>query len=479
MTEQVTLLQMNDSHGYIEPHPELFWAGDRAEYRLAGGYARIAALFDAVRDARTGRVLAFDCGDTIHGTYPAVQSEGEAFVPVLNAIGFDGMTAHWEFAYGPEQFRKIARRLDYPVLAINCYDDSSGDLVFPPYTICETDGLQVGVIGIAATVIDKVMPESFSEGLHFTLGNAELPGHIARLREEEDVDLIVVVSHLGFPQEVKLAREVDGIDVLLSGHTHNRLFEPAVVNGTIIIQSGCHGSFIGRLDLEVEDRQVTKFDHDLIIVGEATEPHPEVEEMVEGVMDPHREYLSRIVGETRTGLNRNTILEATMDNFLLQALLDLVDADVAFSNGWRYGAPVPPGLITVNDLWNMVPEDPPVSTVEITGREMRAMMEENLERTFARDPYEQMGGYVKRCMGVNLYCKLENAPGLRIQEFFAGGKRLDPDAVYRAVFATSQGVPEGYGEGREDLDTSVIEALERYLARGPVSTDLVGSIVMV
>ena len=479
MTEQVTLLQMNDSHGYIEPHPELFWAGDRAEYRLAGGYARIAALFDAVRDARTGRVLAFDCGDTIHGTYPAVQSEGEAFVPVLNAIGFDAMTAHWEFAYGPEQFRKIARRLDYPVLAINCYDDSSGDLVFPPYTICETDGLQVGVIGIAATVIDKVMPESFSEGLHFTLGNAELPGHIARLREEEGVDLIVVVSHLGFPQEVKLAREVDGIDVLLSGHTHNRLFEPAVVNGTILIQSGCHGSFIGRLDLEVENRRVTRFDHDLIIVGEATEPHPEVEEMVEGVMDPHREYLSRIVGETRTGLNRNTILEATMDNFLLQALLDLADADVAFSNGWRYGAPVPPGLITVNDLWNMVPEDPPVSTVEITGREMRAMMEENLERTFARDPYEQMGGYVKRCMGINLYCKLENASGLRIQEFFAGGKRLDPDAVYRTVFVTSQGVPEGYGEGREDLDVSVIEALERYLARGPAHADLVGSIVAV
>ncbi|NLM29906.1 MAG: bifunctional metallophosphatase/5'-nucleotidase [Methanomicrobiales archaeon] len=479
MTEQVTLLQMNDSHGYIEPHPELFWTGGRAEYRLAGGYARIAALFDAVRDARPGRVLAFDCGDTIHGTYPAVQSEGEAFVPVLNALRFDAMTAHWEFAYGPEQFRKIARRLDYPVLAINCYDDSTEDLVFPPCTICETDDLQVGVIGIAATVVDKVMPESFSEGIHFTLGNAELPGYITHLREEEGVDLIVVVSHLGFPQEVNLAREVDGIDVLLSGHTHNRLFEPAVVNGTILIQSGCHGSFIGRLDLEVENRRVTGFDHDLIVVGEAIGPHPEVEEMVEGIMDPHREYLSRVVGETRTGLNRNTILEATMDNFLLQALLDLVDADVAFSNGWRYGAPVPPGPITVNDLWNMVPENPPVSAVEITGREMRAMMEENLERTFARDPYEQMGGYVKRCMGINLYCKLENASGLRIQEFFAGGKRLDPDAVYRTVFVTSQGVPEGYGEGREDLDVSAIEALERYLARGPAHADLVGSIVAV
>ncbi len=479
MGDQVTILQMNDSHGYLEPHQELLWAGDQAGYRMAGGYARIATLLDEVRDARPGRVLAFDCGDTIHGTYPAAKSRGGAFVPILNALEFDAMTAHWEFAYGPERFVEIARRLDYPVLAINCYDDSSGDLIFPPCTICETDGLQVGVIGIAATVIDKMMPPSFSEGIHFTLGDEELPGHIAWLRDEEGVDLVVVVSHLGFPQEVKLAREVSGIDVLLSGHTHNRLFEPAVVGETIIIQSGCHGSFLGRLDLTVEDRRVTGFDHDLIIVDDVVRPHPGVEELVEGVMDPHREYLSRVVGETRTPLNRNTILEATMDNLLLQAILDLTGADMAFSGGFRYGAPVVPGPVTVNDLWNMIPENPNVATVEITGRELRAMMEENLERTFARDPYDQMGGYVKRCMGVNLYCKLENAPGLRIQEFFAGGRRLDPEAVYRAALVTEQDVPAGYGREREILDTGMIEALERYLAQGPISADLRGSVVAI
>ncbi len=479
MTDHLTLLQMNDSHGYLEPHQELFYAGGPAGYRAAGGYARIAALLEGIRDARPGRVLAFDCGDTIHGTYPAVESKGEALVPVLNALGFDAMTAHWEFAYGPEQFRKVAGRLDYPVLADNCYDDATGDPVFPPYTVCETDDLQVGVIGIAATIVDKVMPDSFSEGIWFSLGNAELPGYIARLREDEGVDLVVVISHLGFPQEVKLAREVDGIDVLLSGHTHNRLFEPAVVNDTVIIQSGCHGSFLGRLDLTVENRRVKQFDHELIIVGEEIRPDPGVEEMVEGIMEPHREYLSRVVGETRTGLNRNTVLEATMDNLLLQALVDATGAQIAFSNGWRYGAPVPPGPVTVNDLWNIIPVNPPVSTVEITGRELKAMMEENLERTFARDPYEQMGGYVKRCMGVNLYCKLDNPPGLRIQEFFAGGKRLDPDAVYHAVFVTGQGVPPAYGKTRQDLDLRAIEALERYLAKGPVSADLRGSVTAI
>ncbi|KLK89402.1 5'-nucleotidase [Methanoculleus sediminis] len=479
MTDHLTLLQVNDSHGYLEPHQELFYAGGPPEYRTAGGYARIAALLEDARDERPGRVLAFDCGDTIHGTYPAVQSEGEALVPVLNALAFDAMTAHWEFAYGPEQFRKVAGRLDYPVLADNCYDDATGNPVFPPYTVCETDDLQVGVIGIAATIVDKVMPDSFSEGIHFSLGNAELPGHIAHLRNEEGVDLVVVISHLGFPQEVKLARETDGIDVLLSGHTHNRLFEPAVVNDTVIIQSGCHASFLGRLDLTVENRRITGFDHELIVVGEEVRPHPEVEEMVEGVMEPHREYLSRVVGETRTGLNRNTVLEATMDNLLLQALIDATGAEMAFSNGWRYGAPVPPGPVTMNDLWDIIPVNPPVSTTEITGRELRGMMEENLERTFSRDPYQQMGGYVKRCMGVNLYCKIENPPGLRIQEFFAAGKRLELDAVYHAAFVTGQGVPPKYGKNRENLEIHAIEALERYLAEGPVSADLRGSVTAI
>ncbi len=164
MTGNLTLLQMNDSHGYLEPHQELFYAGGPPEYRLAGGYARIATILEEVRDAQPGRVLSFDCGDTIHGTYPAVQSKGEAFIPILNALGFDAMTAHWEFAYGPEQFRKVARGLNYPVLAENCYDDASGDLVFLPYTVCETEGLQVGVIGIAATIVEPRAFRSASSG---------------------------------------------------------------------------------------------------------------------------------------------------------------------------------------------------------------------------------------------------------------------------------------------------------------------------
>ena len=477
---RLTILQLNDSHGYFELHPELYWAGDRALYRKAGGYARIATLFKQARQENPGAVIALDNGDTIHGTFLAVQSRGEALVPILNALVFDGMTAHWEFAYGPDHFKRIVDKLDFPMLAINCYEEFTDKLVFHPFHIIERGGLRVGVIGIAATIVDKTMPKHFSKGIYFTLGNKELPHHIQHLRENEGVDIILVLSHLGYPQELKLAEEVDGIDVLLSGHTHNRVYEAVAVNGAIVMQSSCHGSFIGRLDLQVENGKVRDFRHELINVDESIEPDPEVDTMVNDALAPHRDLLDTVVGYTETALNRNTVMEATMDNLLLQALIDASDVELAFSNGWRYGAPILPGTITTNDLWNIIPTNPPVSLCEITGAELWEMMEENLERTFSRDPYQQMGGYVKRCLGLNLYFKVENPEGKRIQELFIGGKRLHRSKTYSTCFVTAQGVPERYGSNRQNLDVDAIDALKDYLAKlDKVSAEIRGSIIPV
>ena len=115
ISKHLTIMQMNDSHAYLDLHQELFWKGNHAEYRKAGGYARIAAILNRVREEKSGQVLAFDGGDTIYGTYAAVKTQGETLIPVLNRLGFDAMTAHWEFAYGPEQFKKVAGQLAYPV----------------------------------------------------------------------------------------------------------------------------------------------------------------------------------------------------------------------------------------------------------------------------------------------------------------------------------------------------------------------------
>lgn len=171
-----------------------------------------------------------------------------------------------------------------------------------------------------------------------------MPAHIARLREGEKADLIVVLSHLGFPQDMRLASEVGGIDVLLSGHTHNRIEKPARVNHSIIIQSGCHDSFVSCLDLDVDNGKIVRSVHQLIPVDESITPDSGMEAMVDLVLAPHRDMLREVVGCTRIALNRNTVLESTMDNLLLDAIAAAAGTSLAFSNGWRYGAPIPPGI---------------------------------------------------------------------------------------------------------------------------------------
>ncbi len=475
--KNITILQLNDSHGYFEFHPELFWEGNKEVYRSVGGYARISTLFSRIREECHGAVITLDNGDTIHGTYGAVKNQGQESVPLLNHLAFDGMTAHWEFAYGPMQFDRIIKKLNYPMLAINCYRKKDGDLAYEPYTVIDRNGLKVGVIGIAATIVDKTMPAHFSEGLRFTLGKEELPKYIDKLREER-VDLVVVLSHLGYPQELQLAKDVDGIDVLLSGHTHNRVYEAVRVNGTIIIQSGCHGSFIGRLDLSVSDKKIKKAQHSLITVEEDIEPDPSVEDMIDKVFRSHKDYLDTILGITRTALNRSRVLESTIDNLLLESIKEYTGAEIAFSNGWRYGAPVLPGPITMQDIWNIVPTNPPVSVCKLSGMDLWRMMEENLEHTFSRNPYMQMGGYVKRCAGLNIYFKMENPKGRRIQEFFVRGKRLDKRKTYSTCYLTTQGVPIRYGIDRKNLDVHAIDVLAEYTERNtPVTAGYQGSVV--
>jgi 2',3'-cyclic-nucleotide 2'-phosphodiesterase (5'-nucleotidase family) len=477
----LTIVQINDTHGYLDAHQELFWEGGGCSHRVVGGYARMSGLLKQVRqECGRSSVLALDNGDTLHGTFPAVHTRGEAMIAPLNKLDLDAWTVHWDMVYGPDRLKELAGKLNHPLLAINAYHEESGEPAFQPSLIVRRGGIIVGVIGIAAYIIDKVFPKRVSTGLRFTLGRDELPAQIRLLREHEGAELIVVLSHLGFPQDFKLAREVAGIDVLLSGHTHNRLFQPVVVNGATIIQSGCHGSFTGRLDIEMDSTHVTGIRHRLITLDASIAPDADMQALVDGIYAPHRDMLAEVVGETATPLNRYTTLESTMDNMLLDAIADVAGTEIAFSNGWRYGAPIPVGKITVNDLWNIIPTNPPVETVEMTGAELWDMMEENLERTFSSDAYQQMGGYVKRCRGMNIYCKIENPAGMRIQGFFAQGEPLENDKIYTVTFVTEQGVAEKYGQNRHALDITAIDALKQYLAKHrPLHAELRGTVVAV
>jgi len=466
LTKELTILQINDAHSYLELHNEVFYGPQGVNIRKAGGYSRIQTLVDNLRKEREGRVLFLDNGDTFHGTYEAVESKGASMIPVLNHLGLDAMTFHWDIAYGPKVLEELAEALFYPVLAINVYRKETGKLLFPPYVLKEINGIRVAIIGIASNIVDKTMPPSYSEGLRFTTGDKELPGYIKEVKDH-GAELVVVLSHLGFPQDYKMASEISGIDICVSGHTHNRLKEPVKVNNTYIIQSGSQGSFIGLLDLTLDEEGITALHHELLEVREDIPENTEMKKIVDGIMDPFREILDKKVGETKADLHRGNSLESSMDNFILKSLLHATNADMAFSNGWRYGAPVRKGDIKLRDLYNMIPVNPPVSLVELTGKEIFEMIEENLESTYSKDPYKQMGGYVKRALGIRTFIKLENPMGKRIQKIFAANEELDLKRTYQVTFVTEQGVPRKYGKNRRNLEMKAIDALQAYLETEP------------
>ncbi len=476
MSKKITIVQMNDTHGYLEPHSEFFYSSDGISFSQAGGYARIKTLFDYYKEQ--GPTLILDNGDTIHGTYEVVQEKGWNMIPILNKMGIQAMTFHWDIGYGPENLKKIGEKLSYPILAINCYEEETNELYFEPYHIFDVGGLSVGVIGIACNIIDKTMPDSFSEGLYFTLGKEELPTYIHKLKEKQ-VDLVVVLSHLGFPQDYKLMSEVEGVDICLSGHTHNRIEKKVQVGRTTIIQSGHQGSFIGVLEIAIgEEIQVTQ--HKLLPINDSIPENNEIKQLVEKAVSPYNDFLDQPVGETKTTLFRGLNPVSNMDNFLLESVVYDTKADAAFSNGWRYGAPVEKGPITMRNLYQMVPMNPPISLAELTGAEILEMVEENLENTYSTDPFEQMGGFIKRSYGIRTYLKVENPKGNRVVRLYIGEKEVVLDKVYRIAYITKQGVPKKYGKNHRYTGKKTIEVMVEFLKeQSPYESHLKGIFTLV
>ena len=461
---KLSIAYLNDVHGNLEPHPELFYKGEKELVSTAGGYARIATKMKDIR-AKNKHTLLFDGGDTFHGSLPLVQSKGEAILPILNKIGFNAMVGHWDFAYGPEQLKKLAAALNYPVLGINIYNDD-GSLFLPPYLLIEIEDIKIAIIGICSNIIDKTMPANFSEGLKVTDGMKELPLVIEQVKAE-GADVIILLSHNGFPQDVFMLEHIAGVDICLSAHTHNRLYEAVKIKETVIIQCGCHGSFLGHLQLEIEQKKIVDFNYELITIDETIRPDDEIESLVSEIMKPYQYLKEEILANTAITLHRYNTISSTMDDLLLASIKSIGPADIAFSNGWRYGVPVAAGKITRWDLYNIIPMNPVVSTADMTGEEIIKMLEENLERTFSVDAMKQMGGYIKRCLGIQVKMRIENPKGHRIQQIYIGDEPLVKSKIYKTVFVTTQAVPEKLGSNRQNLSIKAVDAMAAYLTLNP------------
>ena len=472
---RVTLLHIADTHAQLETHPE-YMPDETPSVQSMGGYARLKTAIDRERATSTGAVFVADGGDTFQGSGPAAWSEGEVVLGPLNALGLDlCVPGNWEVVYGPKRFLELMKRVSCKVTTYNFHDIATGARLFAPEITIERQGVRVTFVGITDPTTTKRQPPEEVVGLDSTRLDG-LRDFVKSVRTTERADLVVAVTHTGLSVSRQLAREIPELDVILSGHTHERT-ERAILEGkVIVVEPGSLGSFLGRLDVTLGDQGGVVGHRFKLIPIRATDfsEDPGVKKLVDASLAPYRVRAEEVVGRTETTLMRYDVIESTMDNFVTDAVRDVGGADVGFSNGFRYAPPIPPGPITEGDLWKVLPLDARMKKGWVTGKELRSYLENELELVFSPDPWKLSGGWGPRASGMEMTFAGKAPMGSRLREVKIHGVPVQDDARYTIAGCERAGEPLDVIcrlAGTHDavvLSMSVHQALRQYLAKHPV-----------
>jgi sulfur-oxidizing protein SoxB len=403
-------------------------------YGRVGGLDRLATLIKAIRAQRPGNTLFFDGGDTWQGSYTSLQEQGADMVRAMNALGTDAMTAHWEFTYGTERVQELIEMLEFPFLAGNVRDTEWEEPVFDGVAYFERGGIKIGVVGQAFPYTPVANPIYKMPNWTFGIQEKRVQELVDEARGE-GAELVVLLSHNGFDVDRKMAGRVDGINVILTAHTHDALPVVLEEKGTLLVASGSHGKFLSRLDIEVKDGKISNYNYRLIpVFSDVIEPDPEIAAIVKGIREPHEAELARVLGRTESLLYRRGNFNGTFDDLICDALIQERDAQIALSPGFRWGASLLPGQdITVEDVYSMTAITyPEAYRNEFTGEFLKIILEDVADNLFNPDPYYQQGGDMVRVGGMSYAINPRGAMGERISDMrlTSTDEPIDPAKTY-------------------------------------------------
>lgn len=505
----LTVLQTADIHGQLDTHDEFFWENGGPVFRRAGGFARIQTLVNRVRGENPTGTLLVDAGDCFQGSGWAALSKGEAMAPVMRHLRYDAVIpGNWEVVYGKRQLLDVMDDYGAPVVSSNMFHDNGGqpgEYLFEPVHVREIAGVRVGFLAFNDPMVPVRQDPAYSVGITFTFPDHNAAGWIAHLRERERCDLVFAVTHMGIAQQVDLASQdyMQGVDYILGADTHERVREPILGKHCAVTEPGAFGSFVGRLDLVVENGRIKDAAYDLVEVSAARYPEDAgMKAVVTTVQRPYKQELSEVIGTTSTPLMRYYPIETPMDNLITDALFEATAAeigsvDVALSNGFRFCPPlVPPhgGTVDITReyLWSMLPVNARARAASVPANLLKKWMEKELNNVFAENPLERFGGWVVRMSGMRVNFTAGRAQGQRVNTIWIGDEEVwngntlmvDPDRTYTFVACERGGDPldvrcriKGVS-GRKDLTFTLHDAVVRHLAaHSPVSPVLEGRVV--
>jgi S-sulfosulfanyl-L-cysteine sulfohydrolase len=406
-----------------------------------GGFSHLKTLVDKLRSGRPGALL-LDGGDTWQGSGTALWSQGQDMVDACLLLGVDVMTAHWEMTLGAQRVQHIVAndfsgRIDFLAQNIKTFDFD--EPVFESFSIKEMNGIPIAVIGQAFPYTPIANPSHLIPDWSFGIREYELQQLVNRIRKK-GIKVVVLLSHNGMDVDLKLASRVTGIDAILGGHTHDGMPVPVIVTNksgkTIVTNGGSNGKFLGVLDFAVTASGIEDFRYRLLpVFSEFIAPDPDMEALIHRVRHPFEQQLMEPLATTEGLLYRRGNFNGSFDQLILDALMDELDADIAFSPGFRWGTSLlPNSTINMEALLAQTATTYSFSTLtEMKGETIKIILEDVADNIFNPDPYYQQGGDMVRVGGMNYTIDPHAAIGSRISEMRMGDAFIDPNKVYKVA----------------------------------------------
>jgi sulfur-oxidizing protein SoxB len=436
-------------------------------YGRLGGLDRTATLVNEIRAGRgDNNVLLLDGGDTWQGSYTSLKTDAQDMVDCMQLLKPDAMVGHWEFTFGEERLLEIVESMGYPFLAGNIVDNDWEEPVFESTAWFDRGGSRVAVIGQAMPYTPIANPRWMFPAWSFGLRLETLQENVDKARAD-GADVVILLSHNGFDVDQKLARVVNGIDVIFTGHTHDAVPSALNIDGTLVMSSGSHGKYLGRVDLDIKDGKVRDYNSTLIpVFSDVITPDADMKSAIDGVRAPYEKELSRVIGKTESLLYRRGNFNGTWDDLICEGILQERDCELAFSPGFRWGTTLLPGQnITIEDLYTQTSMSyPSVYRLEFTGARIKEILEDVCDNLFNKDPFFQQGGDMVRVGGMGYTCEPKAEMGSRISNMtlLKTGEPIDPNRNY---------VVGGWASVNEGVEgPAIYDLMEKYIsAQGSIN----------
>jgi len=451
----ITILQTTDVHCQVHPHDELFWENEQIVFRKTGGYAQLATYLKKERK-KNPYTFVLDTGDMFQGSELSIKTTGKAMVPILNQLEYDlYLPGNWEVIYHKKMMQTLLGSLKAPKVCANMYHDlgdkKKGELIFPPYYIWNVAGVKIGFLGYTDPLVPLRQSPIYSKGIIYTQPEENLAHYVDVLRNQEQCAYVLIVAHLGLSQQIALANkpECAGVDYILGGDTHERVRKPIQCQYAKVVEPGAFGSFVGKLELTVQNGKVVADKYTLDeIDADKFKADKAMAALVQSNEKPFSEDIYKVIGYSTIPLYRYFVVENPIDTLVLDALKwKMPEVDVVLSNGFRFcpprSTPDHTGNIPITNgfIYDMLPVDSTVRTAKVNGQQIINWLEAELNNVFAKDASQRFGGWLIKFKGMEITFNAFAEKGKRVQTVEIGDQPLDLTKMYSISACEREGDP--------------------------------------